>query len=153
MGCPLTMCGIAGAFNISPSELQPGKAQKVLQNRGPDGSGFFAENSVTFIHTRLSVIDLSVHAAQPMVSSCGRYVIVFNGEIYNFQDLRRQIESSYEFTSKSDTEVVLAYYSKFGSKVLNYLRGMFAFVIWDKAKNLLFEIGRASCRERVCLAV
>lgn len=132
------MCGIAGAFNIAHSELRPNKAQQVLQNRGPDGCGIFTEKSVTFIHTRLSVIDLSEHAAQPMVSSCGRYVIVFNGEIYNYQELRRQIENSYEFASRSDTEVVLAYYSKFGVKVLDHLRGMFAFAIWDKAVNELF---------------
>ena len=132
------MCGIAGAFNIAHSELCPNKAQQVLRSRGPDGSGVFEERGVTFIHTRLAVIDLSEHASQPMTSSCGRYVIVFNGEIYNYQELRRQIESSYEFASRSDTEVILAYYSKFGSRVLDHLRGMFAFAIWDKALNELF---------------
>lgn len=132
------MCGIAGAFNIAYSELCPNKAQQVLRSRGPDGSGVFTEKGVTFIHTRLAVIDLSEHASQPMTSSCGRYVIVFNGEIYNYQELRRQIEGSYDFASRSDTEVILAYYSKFGPKVLDHLRGMFAFAIWDKALNELF---------------
>jgi len=93
------------------------------------------------LHTRLSIIDLSAHASQPMISVCRRYIIVFNGEIYNYRELRRAIEGSYAFGSISDTEVILAYYAKFGPKALEFLRGMFAFAIWDKEKEELF-VGR-----------
>ena len=132
------MCGIAGTFNISLSELDLTETQKLLRNRGPDDHGVFCENNIIFLHTRLSVIDLSEHAAQPMVSSCSRYVIVFNGEIYNYRELRKSIQGNYSFHSNSDTEVVLAYFSKFGPKALSNFRGMFAFAIWDKLKKELF---------------
>lgn len=132
------MCGIAGSVFIPTSSVNAERALAELFNRGPDGHGVFMEKTVTFIHTRLSIIDLSEHAAQPMISSCGRYVIVFNGEIYNYRELRRGIEGSYAFNSQSDTEVILAYFAKFGPKVLDHLRGMFAFAIWDKEKEELF---------------
>lgn len=132
------MCGIAGAFNFSPRRLAPDRALEVLRNRGPDGRGVMSDKGVVLLHTRLSIIDLSEHASQPMISACGRYIIVFNGEIYNYRELRRDIEGSYAFGSISDTEVILAYYAKFGPKALEFLRGMFALAIWDKEKEELF---------------
>lgn len=132
------MCGIAGAVFIPISSVSADRALDKLSSRGPDDHGVFRGNGATFIHARLSVIDLSEQAAQPMVSSCGRYVVVFNGEIYNYQELRRRLASGYAFTSQSDTEVILAYFAKYGAKALDHLRGMFAFAIWDKEKDELF---------------
>lgn len=132
------MCGIAGAFKHDVSDLKPVCAQRVMQNRGPDGQGIYADADVTLIHTRLAVIDTSEMGAQPMQSACGRFVIVFNGEIYNYRKLRRNLEADYNFTSQSDTEVVLACYAKFGATAVDQLLGMFAFAIWDKLKASLF---------------
>lgn len=132
------MCGIAGAFNHDIGDLRPACAQRILQNRGPDGQGVYNDAHVTLIHTRLAVIDPSARGAQPMKSACGRYVIVFNGEIYNYRDLRRTLEADYPFTSQSDTEVVLACYARVGPAALDQLRGMFAFAIWDKTEATLF---------------
>lgn len=132
------MCGIAGTINLPVSEHSLGRVQHVLGIRGPDGHGIYRDNNVILVHTRLSIIDLSERAAQPMASSCGRYVIVFNGEIYNYRELKLNIEGGYTFHSQSDAEVALAYFEKFGPKALEYLRGMFAFAIWDKVANALF---------------
>ena len=132
------MCGIAGTVFTKTATDFIDQALVKLQNRGPDGHGVFHDNNVTFVHTRLSIIDLSEYASQPMVSACGRYAIVFNGEIYNYAELRKNISHDYTFRSQSDTEVILAYFSKFGAKMLDYLRGMFAVAIWDKTLETLF---------------
>ena len=134
------MCGIAGALDIFLSEELIDSVCRVMKSRGPDGHGVLRDGRVTFMHTRLSIIDLSEHAAQPMVSSCGRYVIVFNGEIYNYRQLKINIEHDYVFSTQSDTEVILAYYIRFGKGALEYLRGMFAFAIWDNIKEELFIV-------------
>lgn len=132
------MCGIAGALDVDLSQVVIDSASDVMKTRGPDGHGVLRQGRITFLHTRLSIIDLSEHAAQPMVSSCGRYVIVFNGEIYNYRQLKKNIEHNYKFITQSDTEVILAYFIRFGSGALEYLRGMFAFAIWDNLKEELF---------------
>lgn len=132
------MCGIAGALNVDLSQAAVEAVLGVMKTRGPDGYGVLREGRITFMHRRLSIIDLSEHATQPMVSACGRYVIVFNGEIYNYQQLRRDIEHRYKFLTQSDTEVILAYFIQYGAKAVEYLRGMFAFAIWDKSKEELF---------------
>lgn len=132
------MCGIAGAFDIDLSQAGIDAVFDVLKTRGPDGRGVKRHGRVALMHTRLSIIDLSEHATQPMVSSCGRYVIVFNGEIYNYKQLKKEIEHKYEFVTQSDTEVILAYFIHFGSSAVEHLRGMFAFAIWDKLKEELF---------------
>lgn len=132
------MCGIAGAVFSEISRLNIENALDALQNRGPDGRGVLCEQNLTFIHTRLSIIDLSEHASQPMISSCGRYVIVFNGEIYNYQELRLSLGSDYLFQSHSDTEVILALFSRFGAEMLQMMQGMFALAIWDRQTEELF---------------
>lgn len=132
------MCGIAGTVFGDVSQLNIEKALGELQNRGPDGHGVLHEKNLIFVHTRLSIIDLSEHASQPMVSSCGRYVIVFNGEIYNYRELRLSLEGDYTFHSQSDTEVILALFSKLGAGMLSHLRGMFALAIWDRQSEELF---------------
>ena len=132
------MCGIAGAVFGCFTDGDAKAPLDCLSNRGPDGTGVFCDGQAIFVHARLSVIDLSEVASQPMVSSCGRYTIVFNGEVYNYAELRKDIGADYFFRTSSDTEVVLAYFLKFGVNSLHNFRGMFAFAIWDSERSELF---------------
>lgn len=132
------MCGIAGALDVDLPKTVIDTVFRVMKARGPDGQGVLRQGRVALMHTRLSVIDISEHAAQPMVSSCGRYSIVFNGEIYNYQELKREFQDKLIFYTESDTEVVLALFAEFGPSALERLRGMFAFAIWDNLKEELF---------------
>jgi len=139
------MCGIAGIYSYHPDD--PSVDRKELRiirdhmiSRGPDGKGeWFSENNrVGLAHRRLSIIDLSDHGAQPMRSHDGRYVISFNGEIYNYRELRMQLEKQgYEFQSDSDTEVLIHLYAEKGAAMLNDLRGMFAFALWDNKRRCM----------------
>lgn len=110
-----------------------------LASRGPDDQGVWQKGSVGLVHRRLSIIDLSPLGKQPMISADGRYVITFNGEIYNYLELRRGLKKDgVIFRSQSDTEVLLHLYAKRGREMLHELRGMFAFAIWDQEKRELF---------------
>ena len=137
------MCGIAGRYNFlsgAPvkTELLEGMCD-VLVHRGPDGQGIFQQGAVGFGHRRLAVIDLTEAAHQPMISEDGRVSITYNGELYNFRELRTALAKlGHSFRSQSDTEVVLAAYREYGVKCLQYFRGMFAFAIWDSRENVLF---------------
>ena len=134
------MCGIAGIVNS-----QNGNAPLVLKNmintlshRGPDGKGFISLPGCHLGHARLSIIDLQ-SGSQPMVDSSGRYWITYNGEIYNFRELKYQLEKAgFIFITKSDTEVILASYANWKSRCVEFLRGMYAFAIWDTEEKLLF---------------
>lgn len=112
-----------------------------LSHRGPDGSGIWQANveqgpSVTLVHRRLAIQDLSAAGHQPMVSPCGRWVLVFNGEIYNQLELRRQLETQgHSFHSRSDTEVLLQLLVRYGLAALQRLRGMYAFCLWDNREQ------------------
>ena len=136
------MCGIAGYFSLggpAPGEAYLARMGEALRHRGPDAQGIYVNGPVGMVHQRLSIIDLSVDANQPMVSACGRYTIVFNGEIYNFQSLRKELAAKgIEFRTKSDTEVLLTLYIRDGVDCLRKLNGMFAFAIWDKISHQLF---------------
>lgn len=111
----------------------------MLHNRGPDDSGVWTGDGVGFAHRRLSILDISAAGHQPMQSPDGRFIIVYNGELYNFNKLRHHIGYDYwQWQSNSDTEVVLAAYSKWGADCLKYFHGMFAFSIWDKKERVLF---------------
>jgi asparagine synthase (glutamine-hydrolysing) len=106
-----------------------------MRNRGPDGKGewYSEDNRVGLGHRRLAIIDLSDDGAQPMISSCGRYVVSFNGEIYNYRTLRAELEQQgVRFYTDSDTEVLLAMFSRYREDMFTQLRGMYAFAIWDK---------------------
>lgn len=151
------MCGIAGFFEISsrrkPEDLEliGSLMSATLAHRGPDDQGIWLdpECGLVLTHRRLSVIDLSASGHQPMVSSCGRYVLVLNGEIYNFRELRQELEESgIAFQGHSDTEVLLAAISRWGlvSAVKRSL-GMFAFALWDKRDKTLF-LGRDRLGEK-----
>ena len=128
------MCSING-FNFKNEDLVL-KMNKVTSHRGPDGSGFFYDDNISLGHNRLSVIDLSEASSQPM-SNDGKLVIVFNGEIYNFRELKNEL-MDYPFKTNSDTEVILAAYQKWGKDCVKRFNGIFAFAIWDKDKKELF---------------
>jgi asparagine synthase (glutamine-hydrolysing) len=110
-----------------------------IGHRGPDDEGQWVEENVGLGNRRLAIIDLSPKGHMPMFYGRNRYVITFNGEIYNFQsEQKKLIKKGYEFRSNSDTEVILALYSEYGVKCLDHLRGMFAFAIWDRKDKVLF---------------
>jgi asparagine synthase (glutamine-hydrolysing) len=137
------MCGIAGYINWKGIGKETGVAEIVggLRHRGPDDYGFWRspDGLCELGHTRLSVIDLSSEGHQPMIDPLTKNAIVFNGEIYNFQLLREECEDKGDhFFSRSDTEVILALYRRYGAECLKYLRGMFAFAIWDVSNQQLF---------------
>ncbi len=129
------MPGVAQASALKAVRLMTTR----LQARGPDAEGAWASEGVVLGHRRLAILDLDARANQPMVSSDGRYSIVFNGEIYNFRELRRALESEgIAFRTASDTEVLLALFAHEGERMLSRLRGMFAFAIWDTQSRELF---------------
>ncbi|MDB9309551.1 asparagine synthase (glutamine-hydrolyzing) [Aphanizomenon sp. CS-733/32] len=139
------MCGIAGiiGFNDYENQLETKikKMQTALQHRGPDDAGIYisTDKQTALAHTRLSILDLSPAGYQPMSTSDGRYSITFNGEIYNFQQLRENLISQGEkFYSQTDTEVILKLYQRIGSDCVQHLRGMFAFAIWDDWEKTCF---------------
>ncbi len=132
------MCGISGIYNPHNKQINSQKiTEKILtiqKKRGPDGQGIWRSDckKITLGHNRLSIIDLSNNANQPFVSKDGKTVITFNGEIYNFNELRSElIKKNIYFKSKSDTEVILEAYKYWGLDCLNKFRGMFSFAIWD----------------------
>jgi len=130
------MCGISG-FNWKDESKVVAMTQ-TLAHRGPDADGIFVDEEISLGHNRLSIIDLSPNANQPMFDNEKELVIVFNGEIYNFREIKKELEGWYEFKTKSDTEVILAGYKKWGKEVVIKLNGMFAFAVWDKRKEELF---------------
>src|SRR5690606_4288002 len=110
---------------------------RVLQHRGPDAAGVYQDETVDLGHRRLSIIDVSESANQPLVSTDENFIIVFNGEIYNFQSIRNELKN-YHFKTNSDTEVILAAYIEWGEHCVRKFNGIFAFAIWDKTKKELF---------------
>ena len=136
------MCGIAGFLRSCSPQADRSTLQRmgeVILHRGPDAGGVYLDETVGLAHRRLSIIDLSVDGNQPMTSVDGRYVIVFNGEIYNFLELRAELaKTGYQFHTRSDTEVILALYAAEGKDCLQRLNGMFAFALWDKERQTLF---------------
>jgi asparagine synthase (glutamine-hydrolysing) len=134
------MCGFLAIFQNTPAfKLNAGQsAAKTIVHRGPDGAGEWCEHDVMLFHRRLSIIDLAT-GHQPMQSRSGRFVIVFNGEIYNFRELKGELEKKgVQFRTHSDTEVLLEGYSHWGEAVVERLNGMFSFVIWDRQRLVVF---------------
>ncbi len=133
------MCGINGIFGHSSLEEAKVKIRKMndaLAHRGPNADGVWGNGPMALGHRRLSIIDLDAGANQPMVDATGRYVLVFNGEIYNFKDLKLGLRD-YDFQTQGDTEVLLAGLIRWGEKFIQSLNGMFAFAFWDKEKEEL----------------
>jgi len=136
------MCGIAGLQKsiITESEISSvDQMCKRMQHRGPDHQGIWHDEHVCFGHRRLSIIDLSVAANQPMLSHDKRFVITFNGEIYNFLELKSELEKNgVTFRTKSDTELIIEAYRFWGKNCLHKFNGMFAFAIWDTVEKKMF---------------
>ncbi len=132
------MCGIAGIIGGKHSREDLQKMLGSIRHRGPDASAIYRDDNCLLGHNRLSIIDLSPEANQPFSDASGRFQLIFNGEIYNYKELKAEIGDRYDFKTSSDTEVLLASYIIFGKDCLEKLNGMFAFAIWDKHKKELF---------------
>ena len=136
------MCGITGIFNIDGAPVSISLLRKMtdkIAHRGPDGEGFYTDSFIGFGHRRLSIIDLSPLGHQPMQSEDGNYIITYNGEVYNFQNIRMELEAKgHSFRSKTDSEVILKSYIEWGKECVHKFNGMFAFAVWDKLKHELF---------------
>lgn len=131
------MCGING-FSFQDRELIK-EMNKLTFHRGPDGSGIYSNKEITLGHNRLKIIDLSEKAAQPMSDTEKKIWIVFNGEIYNFKEIREQLgREGYKFKSDSDTEIIIHAYKKWGYDCVKHFNGMWAFALYDSNKNKIF---------------
>jgi asparagine synthase (glutamine-hydrolysing) len=143
------MCGICGEVSYEGAEeVDPERVRAMarrLEHRGPDGEGFWHDKGIALGHRRLAIIDLSEAAAQPMASPDGRYVIVYNGEVYNFLEIREELEALGErFTTRSDTEVILRAYALWGRDAFHRFNGMWAIALWDRTERKLLL-----CRDRL----
>jgi len=132
------MCGITGAIGLHDCPKE--RLLKLIEHRGPDSNGWFEEDGIFLGHTRLAIQDLSENGNQPFFSHDGRYVIIFNGEIYNHFEIRKDLEKMYPFKSTCDTETLLYAYIQYGPGVLNKLNGIFAFAIYDRQQKEIFLV-------------
>jgi asparagine synthase (glutamine-hydrolysing) len=140
------VCGINGIFAYRPAANAPDEAELLatrdaMRARGPDGSGLWwsSDRRCGLAHRRLSILDLSDRASQPMLSADGKLAITFNGEIYNYNALRAELEAAgTRFRTTSDTEALLHLYARHGVAMVHHLRGMLAFAIWDEIRRELF---------------
>ncbi len=143
------MCGINGIHGLSDVNVAKQKIvamNTAMKHRGPDDEGVFADEKIALGHRRLSIIDLSAAGHQPMKSFDGRYQIIYNGELYNYKELKFELqrvvsgstEQAYFFQTNTDTEVIIAAYARWGADCLNRFNGMYAFAIWDNHTNQLF---------------
>lgn len=135
------MCGIAGIFHQNGAPASPVLLRRMtdaVKHRGPDGDGYYLDGNVGLGHRRLAIIDLSKAGHQPMATEDGRYVISYNGEVYNYNELRIELEAiGHRFYSRTDSEVVLKSFAEWGTSALTRFNGMFAFALWDKQERLL----------------
>ncbi|MBC8298279.1 MAG: asparagine synthase (glutamine-hydrolyzing) [Pelagibacterales bacterium] len=135
------MCGISGIFYLDDKKIDKEELQRFnesLEHRGPDGKGYFISKNIGLGHQRLTILDLTNKGSQPM-KFLDRYLITYNGEIYNFSELREELKNkSYKFNTDTDTEVILAAYAEWGEEMLNKFNGMWAFAIYDLKLNQLF---------------
>jgi len=136
------MCGIAGILRSDGRPVDETvlvAMTRTLAHRGPDGEGFHVENGIGLGHRRLAILDTGTGGAQPMASGDGRRWVTYNGEVFNFLELRRELEAlGYRFRTRSDTEVVLAAYERWGTDCLTRFNGMWAFALWDADRRTLF---------------
>lgn len=132
------MCGIAGVLGKNSNREILEVMLLAQTHRGPDNTGIWVGENIVLGHNRLSIIDISVDSNQPFTDKKGRYILSYNGEIYNYIELKQLLKPFYEFKTNSDTEVLLAAYMKWGKKCLSRLNGMFSFVIYDTLSHKLF---------------
>lgn len=133
------MCGIAGIVYFDNRDAELSTIRRMtdcMSHRGPDSDGFYVKDNLAFGHRRLSIIDLSEASNQPLKDSSNRFHLIFNGEMYNFQDVKNEIKD-YDFITTGDTEVLVEAYARWGIDCLSYFKGMFAFAIWDDTKKEL----------------
>ncbi len=133
------MCGIAGIFNFDGQPVPEQRIREMtcaMSHRGPDADGFYTSREIALGHRRLSILDLSTGANQPFADHSGRYMMVFNGEMYNFQEVKALLPE-YPFKTTGDTEVLIAAFAKWGPDCIRHFKGMFAFAVWDKEKKEL----------------
>ncbi len=134
------MCGIAGIFGMTDRQMAGSMVQRMndkIAHRGPDDQGIYVDDLIALGHRRLAILDLSPAGHQPMKSDDNNLEIIFNGEIYNFMEIRESLKG-YSFKTKSDTEMMLAAYQQWGKDCVHRFNGMFAFAIWDKKNQTLF---------------
>jgi asparagine synthase (glutamine-hydrolysing) len=135
------VCGIAGVFDLGGGAVSPVMLRRMtdaIAHRGPDGEGFYVNGCLGFGHRRLAIIDLTPAAHQPMQTADGRFILTYNGEIYNFEEIRIHLESiGHQFHSKTDSEVVLKAWNQWGAASLDRFNGMFAFAVWDNVDRTL----------------
>jgi len=135
------MCGLAGRFHaaaLSPAPGWPERAARLLAHRGPDGQGYFADAHCELVHRRLALIDLSPSGRQPLPSEDGNVLVVYNGEIYNHRELRVELQRrGHAFRGTSDTEVLVHLYEEVGERLVERLRGIFAFALYDRRHRVL----------------
>lgn len=136
------MCGISGIFNFNGADVNPAELDAMniaIRHRGPDGNGLYVEKNVGIASNRLSIIDLREIANMPLHDTEGRYVIVFNGEIFNYVEIREELlKKGHKFNTNSDTEVVINSYKEWGEDCLHKFNGMWVFALWDKQEKSLF---------------
>ena len=133
------MCGIFGAINTKLNSDLAWECVNRMTHRGPDDKGLWQENGVTLGHRRLSILDLSERGRQPMPYMSERYMLAYNGEIFNFLEIRKELEGlGYTFVSDSDSEVLLASFVEWKEKCLDKFNGMWAFAIWDREEKRMF---------------
>lgn len=142
------MCGIAGFLSHRLQEKDLSLITQRIEHRGPDAEGLFYDVqpgfSIGLGHRRLSIIDLSAAANQPMFSQCGRYTMIYNGEVYNYQEIAQSRLPGFPWKTHSDTEVILESFARFGLECFEWFNGMFALAIWDNRENKLYV-----CRDRI----
>jgi asparagine synthase (glutamine-hydrolysing) len=135
------MCGICGIVNFDGRDVEEHELRLMMQtmkHRGPNDDGVFKDGNTGLGFVRLSILDLSPAGHQPMLSQDGRYALVFNGEVYNYIELKQQLNSKYSFRTKTDTEALLTSYMEWGEGCMDYFNGMFAFGVYDKQQKSLF---------------
>ncbi len=138
------MCGIAGIFNLNGEPASPNLLKNMtdaIAHRGPDGEGHYTDGYIGLGHRRLAIIDLSPAGQQPMISANKQIVLSYNGEVYNFRELRKELEKlGHKFHSQTDSEVVLNAWVEWGEDSVHHFNGMFAFSVWDKKKKTLYLV-------------
>ena len=140
------MCGINGVYNhqsLNDVENKVKQMNSLTKHRGPDFTDIYLDSTVCLGHNRLAIIDLDSKSNQPFISNDKNLVLVYNGEIYNFLELKKQLSKSYKFKTESDTEIIIAAYHTWGIEMVYKFNGMFSFALWDKTKEELFL-----CRDR-----
>ncbi len=138
------MCGIAGVFRFDGQPVSKPNLKQMsdaIAHRGPDGEGHYADGTVGFAHRRLAIIDLSPGGRQPMSNADGSVILIYNGELFNFQELRTRLQAlGHTFVSQSDTEVILRAYEAWGTNCVLHFNGQFAFAVWDQARKCLLLV-------------